>query len=564
MTFDSDQVSLLQQWMQDKEGENCEFKEAKNRFSFTELCQYCSALANEGGGRIILGVTNDRPRRVVGSQAFEQPERTRKGVCEQIPLAIDFEEIHHPNCSPGSRVLVFHVPPRPVGIPIKYDGRYWMRKEDSLVEMSEERLREIFAESGHDFSADVCPNLTLADLDPAAVEDFRRRWVAKARKAEDVPLVERLSALSHEQLLTDAEALVGGRLTYAALILFGTAQAMIRSLAQAEVVFEYRSSDASGTAQERKEYRQGFFGYCDDLWERINKRNDKQEFQEGLFVTPISTFNERPVREAILNAISHRNYQLGGSIFIRQYPRRLEIDSPGGFPLGITVENILDRQNPRNRRIAEILTKCGLVERSGQGMNLIYEELIKQSKPSPDFARTDNYQVGLTLYGTVQDPAFIRFVEKVNKEGTVNFGTHDWMIFALAARGETIPKEQKSRVKRLLDLGLIERGKGRTYILSRRYYEFVGQRGAYTRKKGLDRKQNLALLQKHIEENRQTGCKLDELCQVLPALPSSQVQSLLRTLQRQGVVHPVGRTQQGRWFPGPRLPTPEDGPGIEK
>jgi ATP-dependent DNA helicase RecG len=114
-------------------------------------------------------------------------------------------------------------------------------------------------------------------------------------------------------------------------------------------------------------------------------RNDKQDFQEGLFVNPIATFSERPVREAILNAVSHRDYQLGGSIFIRQYPRRLEIDSPGGLPFGITLENILDRQNPRNRRVAEIFTRCGLVERSGQGMNLIYEELIKQSKPAPDF-----------------------------------------------------------------------------------------------------------------------------------------------------------------------------------
>ena len=123
-------------------------------------------------------------------------------------------------------------------------------------------------------------------------------------------------------------------------------------------------------------------------------------------MTPISTFSERAVREAILNAVSHRNYQLGGSVFVRQYPRRLEIDSPGGLPTGITLENILDRQNPRNRRVAEILTKCGLVERSGQGMNLIYEELIKQSKPAPDFARTDKFQVGLTLHGTVEDPSF--------------------------------------------------------------------------------------------------------------------------------------------------------------
>ena len=188
--------------------------------------------------------------------------------------------------------------------------------------------------------------MNVADLDSAAIEDFRKRWIAKATKAEDRQLAERLQSSTIEELLTDAEAMVAGELTNAALILFGSRQAVGKHLAQAEVVFEYRSSDASGPAQDRQEYRAGLFCFYDDLWNRINLRNDKQDFQEGLFVTPISTFSERPVREAILNAVSHRNYQLGGSIFIRQFRRRLEIDSPGGLPLGITVENILDRQNP--------------------------------------------------------------------------------------------------------------------------------------------------------------------------------------------------------------------------
>ena len=114
-----------------------------------------------------------------------------------------------------------------------------------------------------------------------------------------------------------------------------------------------------------------------------------------------------------------------------------------------------------------------------------------------------------------------------------------------AARGEKIPKGQDARIKRLIDLGLIERGLGRTFPLARRYYESIGQKGTYTRKKGLDRKQNLALLLKHIEENRATGCKLEELCQVLPALPSTHVQSLLRSLYRSRMVHSVGRTKPG-------------------
>ncbi|ELP32914.1 ATP-binding protein [Rhodopirellula baltica] len=357
-----------------------------------------------------------------------------------------------------------------------------------------------------------------------------------------------MQSLDDAQLLEDVEAIVDGHVTYAGLMLFGTNRALTLNLAAAEIVFEYRSSDASGPAQDRKEYRRGFFSYYDELWQQINLRNDKQDFQEGLFVTPISTFNERPVREAILNAVSHRNYQLGGSIFIRQYPRRLEIDSPGGLPVGITLENILDRQNPRNRHLAEILTRCGLVERSGQGMNLIYEDLIKQSKPAPEFSRTDQYQVGLTLHGTVQDPAFVRFVEKVTNETTAFFHTHDWLLMSAASRGEKLPKEAERRINHLIDLGIIERAKGRAFMLSRKFYEFVGKAADYTRRKGLDREHNLALLKKHIDESGAAGASLDELGQVLPSLPKNEVHNLLRILKYRNVADTQGRGPGARWI----------------
>ncbi len=435
MTPETAKIAELETWLQSKEGEQLEFKAATNNFHFEKLAKYCCALANEGGGRVILGVSDKRPRAVVGTTAFDQPERTRKGLCDRLPLAIDFEEIHHPK----GRVLVFRVPFRPLGTPLKLDGIYWMRKEDSLVPLSEERLREIFAESGHDFSADFCPTLRFTDLDLAAVEDFRRRWITRARDVGNSRFAQHLATLSIEQLLTDAEAAKDGQLTYAALILFGTRQAVGRFLAPAEVVFEYRSTEAAGPAQDRQEYRQGFFSFYDELWNRINLRNDKQSYQDRLFVLQIPTFSERPVREAVLNAVSHRDYQVGSNVFVRQYARRLEIDSPGGLPWGITLDNILDRQNPRNRRIADIFTKCGLVERAGQGMNLIFEEAIRQSKPVPDFRRTDRYQVGITLHGTLRNPHFIRFVEKVGQETTATFDTHDWLILDLIARDQKIP-----------------------------------------------------------------------------------------------------------------------------
>jgi len=269
------------------------------------------------------------------------------------------------------------------------------------------------------------------------------------------------------------------------------------------------------------------------------------------FSPVIATFSERPVREAILNAVSHRNYQLGGSIFIRQFPRRLEIDSPGGLPVGITLDTILDRQNPRNRRIAEILTRCGLVERSGQGMNLIYEDLIKQSKPTPDFARTDQYQFAITLHGTVEDPAFIRFVEKVSKETHAFFSTLEWLLMAMAGRGEKLPSGSDREIKRLIDLGILERSQGSTHILSRRFYEFAGKTGAYTRKKGLGREQNLALLEKHVHEFKTAGSRLEDLQQVLPSLPETTIRSLMNTLRRRNKAHCIGRSRGARWYPGP-------------
>jgi ATP-dependent DNA helicase RecG len=534
-------VDQLQALMVLSEDENLEFKEAKTGFHFDKLAQYCAALANEGGGHIILGVTDKRPRRVVGTKAFSQPERTRAGLIERLHINIKFSLIDHPD----GRVLVFHVPEHPVGSPIKAEGIYWERQADSLVPMSEDRLRSILAEAGHDFSADICPNAVMADLDPEAIEDFRRRWIKKSGN-------QGLSALSHEQLLNDIEAMVDGRLTYAALILFGTHAALGRHLARAEVVFEYRSSDASGPAQQRVEFRQGFFSFYDQLWDLINLRNDLQHFQTGLFIEDIPTFSERPVREAVLNAVSHRDYQHPGNIFVRQYSRRLVIESPGGFPPGINEQNILDRQAPRNRRVADIFAKCGLVERSGQGMNLMFELSIQEGKSIPDFTGTDAYQVTLTLNGEVQDVRFLQFLEKVGRERLELFGTEDFLLLDLIHRGQPVPDPLKLRLNRLVSMGIIERyGKGRgvRYVLCRRFYKMTGEKGTYTRKKGLDRETNKALLMQHIHDNKESGSRLKELMQVLPFLTDDQVKKLVAELKKEEKIYHTGATRAALWYP---------------
>jgi len=530
---------LLHEWLEATEGEHLEFKEARDSYSFENLAKYCCALANEGGGRIIFGVTDKRPRRVVGSHAFEQPEQTRRHLAETLSLRIDFLELHPPE----GRVLVFEVPARPIGVAIKYAGIYWSRATDSLVPMAESRLREIFDESGRDFSAEICAQATLADLDNAAIELFRQRWQIKSGNAGR-------AALNQEQLLHDAELLIDSRLTYAALILFGTRQALGRHLGQAEVIFEYRSSEATGPAQQRKEFRQGYFTYYDELWQLINLRNDVQHYQDGLFVLDIPTFAERTIREAILNAVCHRNYQLGGSIFVRQYPQKMEIQSPGGLPYGITLQNIVDRQNPRNRRLAEAFARCGLVERSGQGVNLMFEQSIQQGKQVPDFSGTDEYTVVLTLNGLVRDAKFVRFLERIGQETQISFTTHDLLVLDLIHREETLPSELQPRAKILLENGAIERVARNRFVLARRFYSMTGKKGVYTRKRGLDRDTNKQLLLKHIKENARQGAKMDELRQILPGHSRSQIQVLLREMRADGAIYCRGATNAARWYPG--------------
>ncbi len=535
-------IDILQTWTNTREDEHLEFKEAKKNFHFETLVKYCVALANEGGGRMILGVTDKLPREVVGTQVFPDLEKTKAGLIERLRLRMDVEEIQHPN----GRVLVFQVPSRPIGMPMQYKGAYWMRGGEDLIPMTPDLLQRIFAESGPDFSAEISTSALLEDLDSNAVEVLRRLWQSKTPDQD-------ISTRPIEQLLSDAELVVDGLVTYAALILLGKREALGKYLAQSEVIFEYRSNEAPGPAAERHEFRQGFLSALDEIWRLINLRNDRQSFQQGLFVWDVPTFNERVVREAVLNAVSHRDYRHGGSVFIRQYPRRIEIVSPGGFPPGITPDNILRQQNPRNRRIAEALGKCGLVERAGQGFDFIFSESIRQSKPLPDFSHTDAHSVSLTLHGEIQDPEFLRFLEEIGQERLATFGINDFLVVDLVHREQSVPDDLQSRVNHLLEQGIIERvgrGRGVRLMLSRQFYRHIGKAGTYTRKRGLDRETNKALLLKHIRDNRKSGSQLKELVQVLPSLSYVQVQKLLQELRIKGQIHKVGNTSAARWYPG--------------
>lgn len=235
-------------------------------------------------------------------------------------------------------------------------------------------------------------------------------------------------------------------------------------------------------------------------------------------------------------------------MFIRQYRDRLVVESPGGFPNGISLDNILDRQLPRNRRIAEILALCGLVEWSGQGMNLIYELSIKEAKQLPDFTGTDGNFASITLNGLVLDTKMLSLINQIGNDQMETLSTGDFLVINALYHEERITEYLKPCLKRLTDLGIVEHVGRSKYVLARGLYMAAGKSGRHTRIVGLDRDTNKELLLKHIRQNGSKGTPFKELQQVLPGHSRGQIQTLLRKLRAEKRIYCEGNTSAAKWF----------------
>ncbi len=130
-----------------REVEGLEFKEAKTQYDSTKLFKYCVAIANEGGGKLILGVTDELPRKVVGTQAINDPPGMEKQILDKLRFRVTIEDLDHPD----GRVVVCNIPSRPFGTAYAYEGAYLMRLDENLVPMTEDRLRQIFDEGKPDW-----------------------------------------------------------------------------------------------------------------------------------------------------------------------------------------------------------------------------------------------------------------------------------------------------------------------------------------------------------------------------------------------------------------------------
>ncbi|MBU0649528.1 transcriptional regulator [Patescibacteria group bacterium] len=418
--------------------------------------------------------------------------------------------------------------------------KYPMRVGESLIEMDSAALKRILTETEPDFSCGIVPELSVSDIDETAIEAFKKLWSQKSGKKEYLDYAS-------DKLLRAAGLMFDKGLTYASLILCGKKEKIDEFLAGSEIILEWRQDPASVTYDFRKTWREPFFKVYDDIWKTINNRNLRIPLQEGLFQREIYAFNEKAVREALLNAVAHRDYTIGDrSIFIKASPKEFNIESPGGFPPGITLENILVRTSWRNRCIAETLEKAGLVERSGQGMDDIFGNTIKEGKGLPDLSASDSSSVVLKIPARVKDKNFILFIEKVQNEKGMIFSFEEILELEKIRDQQLVSTPEFKR--RFLKLGIIEkigRTSGARYILSHKYYAYEKRTGVYTRLSGISRDKQKELIIKHLEKNKKGYHK--DFQDIFTELKPMDISNLLQELKNAEKIVHKGSSKSGFW-----------------
>lgn len=440
---------------------------------------YVTALCNEGGGRLVLGMEDAYPHKVVGTKQNEgQIGELESNIYRDTQIRPVIYELYEDEANKKGRVLVIKVPPRPVGKLFRFEDVALMRVGEELKPMSDEMIFSILQEHEPDFSADICDGITINDLDTEAIRILKQKYATKQKNPDFLTLPD-------EQVLSDLNLIKDGKVTNAALILVGKQEVLNNKLPQASVILEYRKSESLVPYNNRQVYGQPFYKMIDMLWHDIDLRNDKIDVHEKSYIFNIPFFNEDVIREAINNAITHRDYRRTSETVIKQYPQKLVVMNTGGFPLGVTIENLLRVQStPRNRLLSDVLAKTGVVERSGQGVDKIYKNTLSEGKDEPDYSHSDPFRVELQLSAVIKDKAFAMFLDSEQRDLSEEERLSVFEVMALNSIREGKSNEvEKEMLKALLDRGLIEkRGKtrGTYYILSKSYYEFCGKEGEYS------------------------------------------------------------------------------------
>lgn len=358
------------------EHQRLEFKEAKSQFDNRKLYKYCVALANEGGGYLLLGIEDQPPRKIVGTAAFNDPVDMAAKMFQTLGFRVEIEEVLHPD----GRVLVFHIPSRPLGTVYDFEGAYLMRAGEELVPMSEDRLRAIFAEGQPDWLSQTA----MKDCDDDKVVQLldTQSYFDLLHLPYPVNRAGVLERFESEKLIHRDGA--GWMISNLGGILFAKKLEQFDRLARkAARVIVYEGTNKLKTKLDKpgtKGYAVGFQG----LVEFINGLVPSNEVIEQSLRREVKMFPEIAVRELVANALIHQDFtESGTSVMIEIYDDRMEISNPGK-PF-ISPDRFIDEYQSRNERLADLMRRLGICEEKGSGVDKVVQSAEVFQLPAPDF-----------------------------------------------------------------------------------------------------------------------------------------------------------------------------------
>jgi len=346
------------------------------------LAETLVAFANADGGTLYVGMDErGHPTEALFAEEFEELVRQAEALCRP-PLPVEWQQLD----IAGSFVFLGRVPRSPE-LHTLADGRVLVRLGTRNQPLNGEQVRQLATtRSAGEYELEPVPGATRDDFDAQTLAQFVEKWEARQGR----PLTRALDDLLAEMGYLTAE----GHPTVAGLLLLGKKPQTF--IPRSGLVFvRFKGAEARGGAGDRPGYGRRVEidgplpGIIERIWEILQEEIQIGAVVQGLEREDKWEYPPSAIREALVNALAHRDYRLRGrAVEVRMFTDRMEISSPGGLPGFVTLDNIVDEHFSRNPRIVTGLFQWGFIEELGLGVDLMIEEMVAAGHPPPDFRET--------------------------------------------------------------------------------------------------------------------------------------------------------------------------------
>lgn len=520
----------------DGENEIFEFKEAKTNFDLSKLGKYFSALSNEANLKgkpsawLVFGVDNGQ--KVVGTRFRERGrelQSLKKEIADRVTPRQTFVDIHVV-AHPQGRVLLFEIPAAPQGIPVAWAGHFYGRDHESLVALSLEELERIRNQNRTtDWSAGICADATLADLDADAIALARDEYAKKHPR-----FAAQLDDWKDETFLNKAKVTIKGRITRTAILLLGKSESS-HFLNPATPTITWILKDRDGIEKDYEHFSCPLLINADQVYRKIRNLKYRYMAEGSLFPEEVDQYDPFVIREPLNNAIAHQDYELGGKVSVIEFEDgRLCFSNSGTFIPG-SVEEVIRSDAPENRYrnsfLAEAMVNLNMIDTIGSGIRKMFVTQKNRFFPLPEY-QLDRGMVKVTITGRVLDMSYARKLAELP-----DLSLDDIILLDRVQKKKSLTAEQ---VRHLKQQGLVEGRKPNLHI-SARVARQSGDKAEYIRNRGFDDQHYKGLICEYIEkfgEARRADIDrllLDKLPDVLDERQkANKVRNLLQALKNQG------------------------------